>query len=118
MTDLDPNHAERRQFPRYTIDIPIKVKIAAAGGLSTYCFGRGGDVGKGGLSIHVPHELEVGKAIDLTLTLPYTGRAVTCRVIVRNRDGFKYGVEFKELSDADNELLLETCRRLGVVQSL
>jgi hypothetical protein len=110
--------AERRRHRRYTIDIAIKVKVAGAGGLSTYCFGRGGDVGEGGLSIHVPHELEVGKAIDLTLTLPYTERAIACRVIVRNRDGFKYGVEFKELSVSDRELLLETCRRLGVVQSI
>lgn len=118
MTDLDQHNAERRRFPRYTIDIPVKVKVAGPGGLSTYCYGRGGDIGKGGLSIHVPHELEVGKAIDLTLTLPYTGRAIGCHVIVRNREGFKYGVEFKELNASDNELLLETCRRLGVVQSL
>jgi hypothetical protein len=112
------SEAERRRHRRYTIDIAIKVKVAGAGGLSTYCFGRGGDVGEGGLSIHVPHELEVGKAIDLTLTLPYTERAIASRVIVRNRDGFKYGVEFKELNPGDRELLLETCRRLGVVQSI
>ena len=118
MTESDQQYADRRKFPRYTIDIAVKVKVAGPGGLSTYCYGRGGDIGEGGLSIHVPHELEVGKVINLTLTLPYTGRAISCHVIVRNRDGFKYGVEFKELNAADTELLLETCRRLGVVQSL
>jgi len=110
--------AERRKFPRYTMDIAIKVKVPGAGGVSTYCFGRGGDVGQGGLSIHLPHELVVGRSIDLTLTLPYTERAISCRVVVRNREGFKYGVEFKELGPDDRELLLETCRRLGVVQSI
>jgi hypothetical protein len=116
-----PEHAqdaERRKFPRYSIDIAIKVKVPAAGGLSTYCFGRGGDVGRGGLSIHLPHELLVGKAIDLTMTLPYSDRSIQCRVVVRNREGFKYGVEFKELRPDDHALLMETCRRLGVVQSI
>jgi hypothetical protein len=109
---------ERRKHPRYSIDIAIKVKVPGAGGVSTYCFGRGGDVGQGGLSIHLPHELVVGKTIDLTLTLPYTNRAIQCRVVVRNREGFKYGVEFKELLPDDHELLMETCRRLGVLQAI
>lgn len=115
---LDAQDAERRKFPRFTIDIAIKVKVPAAGGLTTYCFGRGGDVGRGGLSIHLPHELIVGKTIDLTMTLPYTERAINCRVVVRNREGFKYGVEFKELLPEDRDLLLETCHRLGIVQSI
>lgn len=115
---LDAQDAERRKFPRFTIDIAIKVKVPAAGGLTTYCFGRGGDVGRGGLSIHLPHELIVGKTIDLTMTLPYTERAISCRVVVRNREGFKYGVEFKELLPEDRDLLLETCHRLGIVQSI
>jgi hypothetical protein len=110
--------ALQRKFQRYTIDIAIKVKVPATGGISTYCFGRGGDVGEGGLSIHLPHELVVGRSIDLTMTLPYTERAIHCLVVVRNREGFKYGVEFKELSSEDRELLFETCRRLGVVQSI
>ncbi len=115
---LQAQDAERRKFPRFTIDIAIKVKVPAAGGLTTYCFGRGGDVGRGGLSIHLPHELIVGKTIDLTMTLPYTERAINCRVVVRNREGFKYGVEFKELLPEDRDLLLETCHRLGIVQSI
>jgi len=121
MTAEEPPHsqdAERRKYRRYTIDIAIKVRISGAGGLSTYCFGRGGDVGEGGLSIHVPHELIVGKSIDLTLTLPYTERPINYRVVIRNREGFKYGVEFRELNPDDRELLLKTCQRLGVVQSI
>lgn len=121
MSDPNPadvQYAECRKFRRYTIDIAIKVKVTGAGGLSTYCFGRAGDVGEGGLSLHLPHELELGKVIALTLTLPYTERAIACQVIVRNREGFKYGVEFKELNIVDRQLLLETCRRLGVLQSI
>ncbi len=111
-------HTERRKWARYTIDIPVKVKVGGAGGIATYCYGRGTDVGEGGMSIYVAHELTVGKSMDLTLTLPYSERAISCRVVVRNRESFKYGVAFRDMSEGDRDLLLETCRKLGVLQSI
>ncbi len=70
------------------------------------------------MCLYIAHELKVGKTIDLTLTLPYSDRAINCRVVVRNRESFKYGVEFKDLSPADRETLFDACRKLGVVQSI
>lgn len=113
-----PKSEERRKWKRYTIDIAVKVKVSGADGLSTYCYGRGNDVGEGGMCLYIAHELKVGKTIDLTLTLPYSDRAISCRVVVRNRESFKYGVEFKDLSPTDRETLFDACRKLGVVQSI
>lgn len=120
MTDQQPgqNSEERRRFPRFIIDIPIKFKIPAAGGLSTYCFGRGTDIGEGGFMIHVAHELVIGKSMEITLTLPNSSRSISCRVVVRNRNSFRYGVEIREMDARDRELLFDTCRKLGVMQSL
>ena len=118
MTDPQKPTDERRKWKRYTIDIAVKVKVSGSDGLSTYCFGRGNDVGEGGMCLYLAHELGVGKTIDLTLTLPYSERAIQCKVEVRNRESFKYGVEFKELGATDREILFETCRKLGVVQSI
>jgi c-di-GMP-binding flagellar brake protein YcgR len=109
---------ERRKWKRYTIDIAVKVKVSGPDGLSTYCYGRGNDVGEGGMCLYLAHELKVGKTIDLTLTLPYSDRAINCKVVVRNRESFKYGVEFKDLSPPDREILFDACRKLGVVQSI
>ena len=111
-----PEH--QRRWKRYTIDIAVKVKVSGTDGLSTYCYGRANDVGEGGMCLYLAHELKVGKVIDLMLTLPYSDRAINCKVVVRNRESFKYGVEFKELGTIDREILLETCRKLGVVQSI
>lgn len=120
MTDSHPQppHEEKRKWKRYTIDIAVKVKVSGSDGLSTYCYGRGNDVGEGGMCLYIAHELKVGSVIALTLTLPYSERAIQCKVIVRNRNSFKYGVEFRELSTIDREILFETCRRLGVVQAI
>ena len=112
------NADERRKWKRYSIDIAVKVKVSGADGLSTYCYGRGNDVGEGGMCLYLAHELKVGKTIDLTLTLPYSDRAISCKVVVRNRESFKYGVEFKELSPSDRDVLLKACRKLGVLQSI
>lgn len=117
MTD-PPKSEERRKWKRYTIDIAVKVKVSGADGLSTYCYGRGNDVGEGGMCLYIAHELKVGKTIDLTLTLPYSDRAINCKVVVRNRESFKYGVEFKDLTPTDREILFDACRKLGVVQSI
>ena len=118
MTDPQKPTDERRKWKRYTIDIAVKVKVSGSDGLSTYCYGRGNDVGEGGMCLYISHELRVGKAIDLTLTLPYSERAIQCKVVVRNRESFKYGVEFKEFNATDQEILMEACRRLGVVQAI
>jgi c-di-GMP-binding flagellar brake protein YcgR len=111
-------HEEKRRWKRYMIDSAVKVKVSGADGLSTYCYGRANDVGEGGMCLYLAHELKIGRVIDLTLTLPYSERAIQCKVAVRNRESFKYGVEFKEMSPIDREILLETCRRLGVVQEI
>jgi c-di-GMP-binding flagellar brake protein YcgR len=118
MTDPHKSADDRRKWKRYTIDIAVKVKVSGTDGLSTYCYGRGNDVGEGGMCLYLAHELKVGKTIDLTLTLPYSERAIQCKVVVRNRESFKYGVEFKELGATDREILFETCRKLGVVQAI
>lgn len=118
MTDARNPHEERRKWKRYSIDIAVKVKVSGSDGISTYCYGRGNDVGEGGMCLYIAHELKVGRVIDLTLTLPYSDRPIQCKVVVRNRESFKYGVEFKELGTIDREILFETCRKLGVIQSI
>jgi hypothetical protein len=111
-------YEERRKWKRYTIDIAVKVKVSGADGGSTYCYGRANDVGEGGMCLYIAQELKLGSVITLSLTLPYSERPISCKVVVRNRDSFKYGVEFKELGKIDREILLETCRKLGVVQGI
>jgi c-di-GMP-binding flagellar brake protein YcgR len=113
-----PSANEKRRFPRYSIDVAVKVKVKTSSGISSYCYGRGGDLSEGGMAIDVSHELSRGKTIHLALTLPHCDRAIECDAIVRHRSKFHYGLEFQGLAENDRELLLRACRALGVIQHI
>ncbi len=110
------NPVQQRRFTRYNIDVAVKVRVKASGGVTSYCYGRGNDVSEGGLRLFLNHELVVGKVVNLSLTLPHTDRSIFCEALVRNREAFEYGLEFVTISDVDRELLIKACKMLGVPQ--
>ena len=114
----EPSSNEKRRFPRYCIDVAVKVKVKTSSGIASYCYGRGGDISEGGMAINVSHELSRGKTVHLSLTLPHCDRPIECDAIVRHRSQFHYGLEFQGLAEKDRELLLRACRALGVVQQI
>ena len=111
-----PALQEKRRYPRYSIDVAVKVKVKTSSGISSYCYGRGGDVSEGGMAIDVNHELSRGKTIRLSLTLPHCDRPIECDAVVRHRNQFHYGLEFQGLADKDRELILRACQALGILQ--
>ena len=108
--------AEKRRYPRYQIDVAVKVKVKTNSGVSSYCYGRGGNISEGGMAIEVAHELTRGNVIRLAVTLPHCERAIECEAVVRHRSQFHYGLEFRDLAEQDRTLLMRACRALGVVQ--
>lgn len=79
-------------------------------------FGRGSDVSQGGMAAYIPSELHVGTNIDLELSLPYvTGeQPIRIAATVRNRNGFRYGLEYISLSGPDKERLLKSLKALAL----
>ena len=104
---------ERRQWPRHDIDVAIKVRIASAGGLTAYAYGRGDNLSEGGIAAHLQHHLELGATVRLSMVLPHASRQIDCQAVVRNKNEFAYGLQFKDLTTADLELIRNTCTLLG-----
>jgi c-di-GMP-binding flagellar brake protein YcgR len=111
-----PAVAEKRRYARYRIDVAVKVKVKTSSGIASYCYGRGGDISEGGMAIEVSHELARGNVIRLSVTLPHCERAIECHAVVRHRNQFHYGLEFRDLAEQDRALLMRACQALGVVQ--
>jgi c-di-GMP-binding flagellar brake protein YcgR len=116
VTPVAGDGAEKRRYPRYTIDVAVKVRVNSIGGVTSYCYGRGNNLSQGGMSIHVAHELAVGKVVRLILTLPHAERQIECDAVVRGRDSYRYGLEFVNMSAPDRELVERACKMLGVLQ--
>lgn len=58
-------------------------------------------MGAGGMAIYVPLELAVGTSINLSFQLPYSRMVLGVRAIVRSSNGFRYGVEFVDLTTVE-----------------
>ena len=86
-----------RRYPRISANIFVRVYVD--GRPSTAA--RGHDVSVAGMAIYAPMEIAIGTPINLSLQLPNSKIALGIRALVRNRNGFRYGVEFVELTPTE-----------------
>lgn len=106
-----------RRWERFVVDLRFKASFKR-NAMSLTVFGRGSDVSQGGMAAYIPSELVVGMAVDLEVSLPYAGGEQPIRITaaVRNRNGFRYGLEYTSLSDSDRERLLKSLRAISLTQ--
>jgi hypothetical protein len=90
-----------RRYRRYPISVPVRV-IAEKGDKVVIIQGRGNELNEGGLAVFAGLELKVGDKVAVEFTPAYTGSPIRVRCIVRNRNGYNYGVEF--LLDTPNDV--------------
>lgn len=67
------------------VDTPDKTKI---------CDGRGNELSEGEMALTAGVELSPGHDIGIEFTPPYSCVPIRVRGVVRNRTGYRYGVEF------------------------
>jgi c-di-GMP-binding flagellar brake protein YcgR len=105
-------NAPKRRWKRFKVDIRVKIRQweepdDAANIVRTY------ELSEGGLSVYASVTLEIGAAMLVEFSLPSSKRALRVRAVVRNRRGFRCGLEFVEISVADR---LEILRYLGTME--
>jgi c-di-GMP-binding flagellar brake protein YcgR len=104
--------SKTRRWRRYRVEVRVKVVLANRGAV----YGQGSDISEGGMALFIPTELEPGQTIRAELTLPYCREKASLRGVIRNRDGFRYGVEFSVMSDHEKVLIQRVCHALAMVQ--
>ena len=106
------SYSKTRRWSRYKVEVRVKVVLPNRGAI----YGQGSDISEGGMALFVPTELESGQTIQAEILLPYCREKVMLRCVVRNRDGFRYGIEFSALNDHEKSLIERVCRALAMVQ--
>jgi c-di-GMP-binding flagellar brake protein YcgR len=106
---------DRRRWDRCHIDVQVKAKLGV-NGEHRVLHGRGTDLSCGGVAAVIAADLVIGQTIDVEVTLPYTTQPVRVRATVRNRDSYRYGLQFVNLSPADQKLIQQTCTALALLQ--
>jgi c-di-GMP-binding flagellar brake protein YcgR len=108
--------SEMRRWSRHALDVRVTVKVRNNIGVLTTCNGQGTNISEGGMSLYLPMDLPDGGRIKISMNLPYSGRQLVCDAIVRNREAFRYGLEFQSLGALDREYLVRTCKALSLIQ--
>jgi hypothetical protein len=91
---------QTRRFRRYKLDVPVRVVVQTEDKVRIID-GRGNELNEGGLAVNAGVELGVEDCVEVEFTPPYSGEPIRARAIVRNRDGYRYGLEF--LTDTPND---------------
>ena len=98
---LAPTGSMQRRWQRYKLDLPLRIIVHRE--KTTIVNGRGSDISEGGLLIFAGVELKDGDEIFVEFTPPYSGEPIRVRSMLRNRSGYKYGVEFLWLNAEEHE---------------
>lgn len=103
-------YAAPRRWPRFKLDVPVRV-IAYRDNKANIVSGRGNEVSEGGLAVFAGLELRPGEQIWVEFTPPYSSEPLRVRGTVRNRTGYKYGIEFRA-DDAEERERVARLREL------
>ena len=91
-----------RRWPRHRLDVPVRVIVHTPERTKLYD-GRGNELNEGGMAVTAGVELKVGREVAVEFTPPFTGLPIRVRGIVRNRAGYRYGVEFVMANQEETE---------------
>lgn len=103
-----------RKWTRFKIDIRARIRRweepeEAASVVRTY------ELSEGGMSVYASETLEIGTFLQVVLTLPGAANPLRMRAVVRNRRGFRCGLEFVDPPAAEKS---ELARYLGTTDGL
>ena len=90
-------HPVARRWTRHKLDVPIRV-IVHSEEKSRVITGRGKEISEGGMAVFAGVELRPEDKIEVEFTPPYGG-PIRVQGIIRNRNGYSYGVEFFAISE-------------------
>lgn len=107
---------DQRRWSRHKIDVRLKTTFQQDGKITT-AFGRANALGEGGMGAYIPCSLAIGTSLLLELTFPYSSVEVKLRAVVRNCEGFRYGLEFFDLRDELRSVIEANCKASPLLES-
>jgi len=105
-----PGYAKMRRWPRYRIDVPVRVVVQRPD-RTVIVTGRGMELNGGGMAFFAGVELQVGQRVEIEFTPPYNGQPLRARSTIRDRNGYNYGAEFL-LRNLEDKLQAEQIRQV------
>jgi c-di-GMP-binding flagellar brake protein YcgR len=103
--------ATERRWKRMKVDMRVKLRRGDAMEDSATVV-RTYEMSEGGMSVYSPDGLEIGATVMVSFSLPGMDMPLQLRAVVRNRRGFRWGMEFVEIGPGERS---EVARYLGTL---
>ncbi len=117
MPERDTSYSVERRGDRQKVDLRIQVLYVKDGSPESV-YGRGSDLSEGGLAVYAAADVHEGQHVKVEFTLPYTRRQLLIEAVVRNKQGYRYGLEFLTLSSSQREDIKKLCQTASIMNSV
>ena len=107
------NPAADRKWKRMKLDIRVKLWRDPEAEDSAAAVVRSCELSQGGMSVYAPEQMEVGTRVVVSFTLPGVNKALRLHGVIRNVRGFRCGLEFVKVSDAERAELARCLEPFG-----
>jgi PilZ domain-containing protein len=92
-TDIVLPYETLRRWPRHNIEVPVRL-ITQKPTKAAVVQARGKQLSRGGMTVFAGVELCIDEQVAVEFIPPHVEQPIRVRSLVRNRSGYKYGVEF------------------------
>ncbi len=110
-SDTLVNHGIRR-YPRINVDISVRVFVDSG----RVTFARAQDISCGGMALYVPLELPISEILKIDFELPNSRMQFVLSGMIKNRNGFRYGIEFMKLTPEQFQEIARVTQILALVR--
>lgn len=117
MSKRDVTYSMERRVDRQKVDFRIRL-LYVRDGVQESVHGRGSDLSEGGMAVYAAAEVSEGVRVHVEFTLPYSRRVLWIEAVVRNKQGYRYGLEFLTLSSSQREEIKRLCQTANVMNSV
>jgi c-di-GMP-binding flagellar brake protein YcgR len=110
--------APKRRWKRVRVDIRVRLRRweepeEAGAVVRTY------ELSEGGMSVYASETLECGAVLLVEMALPGAGKPLRIKAVVKNRRGFRCGMEFVNIAAVDRSQIVRYLAAVeGVVEIL
>jgi c-di-GMP-binding flagellar brake protein YcgR len=101
-----------RRSPRHKVNLAVCL-FAEMQQRKCALQGRSHDLSAEGMAVYIPAELRRGQMVQVEFILPDSQLRLGVDGIVRDSEGFRCGLEFRNLSPADQLALTRYCEQLA-----
>lgn len=101
----------KRQWVRYPVEMPVELRTKAQEVNAVY--GRALDLCEQGLGLLAACDMAIGQRIEVDFTIPQIGQHFKFPAEIRNRNGYRYGLQFKSVPGKQPATFAEMLSILG-----